>query len=281
MPQFGGLTYATVARNTNNQLVAYIADANQVSAISLGTSSGSVMWTSSSSAIGTSSIPTIVGNSIVLAGPDQYYAFDQLTGAANHFFSGSTNGGGGVTVAFDSQRMQFYIHDSSRDVLEAYSYTSNSTINSLWQVANASSGGSVSIGPDGGIYYATTGGLFERDPVDGHLLNSITGLKLSNYTTPALSANSIFVYGDATIDGTTEIFNLNTFAHVASIQRGRTDKNTPFQGPGAVFDNGYVLSYESNLIGSFEVYWAVPEPSTLVLSVGIFALLATRRRRRG
>ena len=281
MPPLGGIPLTpTIARNANNDLVAYVAGGEKVAAVNLGANAGSVMWTGSGS-IGGSSMATIVGNSIILAGPDQYYAFDQLTGASNHFFGGTISGGGGVTVAFDSARMEFYVHDDSRNVLEAYSYTNNGAISSIWQVANGSSGGSVSIGADGGVYYATVSGLFERDPTDGHVLRSLSGLALSNETTPALSANSIFLYGDATSGGTTEIFDINTFAHVSSISRGRGDLGTDYQGPGAIFDNGYVLYYHTDTTTSgFDVYLAVPEPSAVLLLLTSSIVTVTRRHRK-
>src|SRR6266481_3125973 len=87
---------------------AFVTDGIQVSAVSLGSVSGLVLWTQSGE-FGGQSIPTVVGNSIVLVGPGQYYAFDQATGAANHFWSGNIYGCCGSTVAYDAARRQFYV----------------------------------------------------------------------------------------------------------------------------------------------------------------------------
>lgn len=94
----------TVYRNPGTgDLVAYAASGSRIAAIKLGPSSGTTLW-SGTGDFGGQSIPTIVGDSVVLAGPGQYYAFDQTTGARNHFHSGDIHGGGGTTVAFDRSR---------------------------------------------------------------------------------------------------------------------------------------------------------------------------------
>jgi hypothetical protein len=229
-------------------------------------------------------MPTVAGKSVIVAGTDQYYAFDELTGASNHFFGGTISGGGGTTPAFDSARMQFYVRDPIANVLTAFSYTSNSVITQKWQVPESvfSGGGSVSIGTDGGVYIASSmdGSILKRDPEDGHILRSVTGLTLSNDVSPSLSSNALFLYGDAIGGPTTEIFDLNTFAHIKSLPGGRGDKNTPFQSPGAIFDNGYVLYFNPNTsTGGFEVYLATPEPAAIALATIALATLLLRCRK--
>jgi len=114
-------------------VTAFVTDGIQVSAVSLGSVSGLVLWTQTGE-FGGQSIATVVGNSIVLVGPGQYYAFDQVTGAANHFWSGGVSGGGGSTVAYDATRQQFYVlEDYDPDTtLSAYHYTDNFHIELLW-----------------------------------------------------------------------------------------------------------------------------------------------------
>ena len=278
----GSLLLPTVARNSNNDLVAYVASGSNVSAISIGANAGTLMWTGSGS-IGGFSIPTVVGNSVILAGPTQYYAFDQLTGAANHFYIGPGSGGGGVTVPFDAVRSQFYVRDEIGGFLTAYSYTSNSVINQKWQIpiSHFSGVGSVSIGADGSVYMVSQpGSISKLDPDDGHVLQSLSGLSLSTNITPALSATSVFLYGDASSSGTTEIFDINTLAHLASLPRGRGDASGLYSSPGAIFDNGYVLFYITNTSTyGFDVYLAIPEPSTILLATAAFAGLTMRRRK--
>jgi hypothetical protein len=251
--------------------------------VALGASSGNVLWTSSAGGLGGFSIPTVVGDSIILNGPADNYAFDQLTGASNHFFGTGGSGGGGVTVAYDSARKQIYVRDRGNGLLTAFSYISQNSINQVWQVPANINGGSVAIGADGGIYFTDSTSLptslhsiFERDPTDGHVLKTFSTVgEWSFGVTPLLTANSLFITTSAN-GGQTEVYDLDTSAYVRTLLRGTGGGNGAYHDPGAIFDNGYVLYYSNG----FDVYWAVPEPSTLVLAVSIFAPLAAYRRRR-
>ena len=162
---------------SSGNVTAFVADGSQVSAILLGQMSGSVLWMQTGY-FGGDSIPTVVGNSIVLAGPGQYYAFDQATGAANHFWNGGIFGGGGTTVACDAARQQFYVledYDTGATPLSAYHYTDNAHITILWQRTGAGVGygGSVAIGPTGNVYSAGFSVIWELDPATGTTLRSI------------------------------------------------------------------------------------------------------------
>jgi hypothetical protein len=163
----------------SGNVTAFVADGSQVSAVSLGPVSGSVLWTQTGE-FGGQSIPTVVGSSIVLVGPAQYYAFDQATGAANHFWSGGISGGGGTTVAYDVARQQFYVLEDYNDptpTISAYQYTDNAHITLLWQRigAGVGGGGSVAIGPNGNVYSAGNSVIWELDPATGTTLRSIPG----------------------------------------------------------------------------------------------------------
>jgi len=265
----------TISRNANNQLVAYVANADRISAFDIGENSGSVIWSRLGS-FGGSSMPTLVGNSVVLAAPGNYYAFDQLTGAMNQFFDETFSGGGGTTVAFDSTRNQFYVKEPTRDWLTAFSYTNNSSITQVWRYSTTNTtGGSVAIGLDGRIY---AGGahsqLVELDPASGNLLRSLDGIELAMGIAPALSANSIFLDGD----GSTDIYDLDTFSHVLSLPGSRGDANSPYNSPGAVFDLGFAIHYGTGSSErGFDVY-LVPEPPAVILLTAAFLFLNVRRR---
>src|ERR1700726_1449948 len=121
---------------------AFIADASHISAVLLSPTSGSVLWTQTGS-FGGFSLPTVAGNSVILAGPGQYYAFDQSTGAANHFHAGGISGGGGTTTAYDATRHQLYVSTQYDDIgatLSAYRYVDNDHIRLLWQRTGAGVG---------------------------------------------------------------------------------------------------------------------------------------------
>jgi hypothetical protein len=282
----------TVSRNpVTGNLVAYVAGGSSLTAISLGATSGSVLWTQSGS-FGGQSIPTIVGNSVVLAGPGQYYAFDQTTGAPNHFHAGNLSGGGGTTVVYDEARREFYVREtyntSVGTALTAYSYVDQNNIVQLWQRTGPGigSGASVAIGPDGKIYSVDNTTLVELDPATGAVLRSLGGQSFANAITPILSDGYLWVYSESQ----TLVYDLNTLTLVRSLPGSRGSLNSAYDGPGALSDGYFLLDYGAiyNRPG-FDVYaapqpvGAVPEPSALtLLGLGILGLLGgARLRRRG
>jgi len=236
----------------SGNVTAFVADGSQVSAVSLGRFRGSVLWTQSGE-FGGASIPTVVGSSIVLAGPGQYYAFDQATGAENQFWSGGIEGGGGTTVAYDAARQQFYVLEFYNDptaTLSAYHYTDNADITLLWQrTGDGVGGGSVAIGPTGNVY--STGGsvIWELDPATGTTLRSIQG-SFANGVTPALTNNVLWIIGQ------TQVFAYD----LVTLQLLRAF-NGSNNSPGAFADGYFVLDY-GNIYGrpSFDVYSA-PTPA--------------------
>ena len=241
----------------SGNVTAFVADGNEVSAVSLGPTSGSVLWTQTGN-FGGSSIPTIVGSSIVLAGPGQYYAFDQTTGAANHFWSGNIVGGGGTTVAYDAARQQFYVRADYDDVttaLSAYEYTDNDHITLLWQRTDPSVGsvGSVAIGPTGNVYSAGYGFIWELDPATGTMLRSISG-SFANSVTPALTNNVLWIYSEIQVFA----YDLGTLQLLRAFNGSRGSSNGPYDSPGAFADGYFVLDYGGKQ--SFDVY-SVPSPT--------------------
>jgi PQQ-like domain len=240
---------------------AFVTDGIQVSAVSLGSVSGLVVWTQSGE-FGGQSIPTVVGNSIVLVGPGQYYAFDQVTGTANHFWLGGVSGGGGSTVAYDATRQQFYVlEDYDPDTtLSAYHYTDNFHIELLWQRTGAGVGygGSVAIGPTGNVYSAGNSVIWELDPATGTTLRSIPG-SFANGVTPALTNNVLWIIGQSQVFA----YDLVTLQLLRAFNGSRGDLNTPYDSPGAFADGYFVLDY-GNIYGSpgFDVYSGpIPTPT--------------------
>ena len=238
--------------NTGN-VTAFVTDGEQVSAVSLGQVIGSVLWTQSGE-FGGDSIPTVVGTSIVLAGPGQYYAFDQATGAANHFWSGGISGGGGTTVAYDAARQQFYVlaeYNDPTPTVSAYHYTDNAHITLLWQRTGAGVyGGSVAIGPTGNVYSAGQSVIWELDPSTGATLRSIPG-SFANIVTPALTNNVLWIIGQSQ----TFAYDLVTLQLLRAFNGSRGNLNSAYDSPGAFADGYFVLDY-GNIFGSesFDVY---------------------------
>jgi hypothetical protein len=251
---FGSLMPTVVQNPITLNVTAFVAGGSQVSAVSLGQVSGSVLWTQVGS-FGGDSIPTVVGSSIVLAGPGQYYALDQATGAENHFWSGGINGGGGSTVAYDAARHQFYVLEAYNDptaTLSAYHYTDNAHITLLWQRTGAGvgNGGSAAIGPTGNVYCAGNGVIWELDPATGTTLRSIPG-SFANGVTPALTNNVLWIIGESQVFA----YDLLTLQLLRAFNGSRGSLNTPYDSPGAFADGYFVLDY-GDIYGShsFDVY---------------------------
>jgi hypothetical protein len=241
-------------------VTVYDANGSNVAAISLGPTSGSVLWTQSGS-FGGSSMPTVVQNSIVLAGPGQYYAFDRSTGTPNHFQAGNVSGGGGSTVAYDAVRSQFYVledYNGSGPTLSAYHYNSNSSITLVWQRTGAGigNGGSVAIGPNGEVYSADNSEIVELNPTTGAIVRFVTG-SFASGVTPAITNGVLWAFSD----GQTLAYDLLTLHLLRGFNGSRGSLNTAYDAPYAFSDGHFLLDY-GNIVGrpGFDVY-AVPEPA--------------------
>jgi hypothetical protein len=283
VPVFDQLTAVmpTVVQDpVTHSVTAYIANGSQVGAVSLGANSGSVLWTQSGS-FGGSSLPTVVGSSIVLAGPGQYYAFDRTTGTPNHFQSGNISGGGGTTVAYDSARSQFYVledFNGTTPTLSAYHYTSNNLISLVWQRTGAGvgNGGSVAIGPNGDIFSADNSQVIEVDPATGAIVRFVNG-SFANGMTPALTNGVLWAFGESQVYA----YDLLTLHLLRAFNGSRGSLNSAYDSPGAFTDNHFLLDY-GTIFGShgFDVY-AVPEPGAWVLLVSGAVFLLVRRKSTG
>jgi outer membrane protein assembly factor BamB len=253
----------------SGKVTAFVADSGQVSAVSLGSVSGSVLWTQFG-LFGGQSIPTVVGSSIVLVGPNQYYAFDQATGEENHFWDGGGFGGGGTTAAYDAKRQQLYVLEFYNDptpTLSAYHYTDNAHITLLWQRTGngVGGGGSAAIGPTGNVYSAGDGVIWELDPATGAMLRFISG-SFASGVTPALTNNVLWIMGEKQVFA----YDLVTLQLLRDFNGSRGSLNTPYDSPGAFADGYFVLDYGVNYGShSFDVYRApnltptpTPTPTT-------------------
>lgn len=246
------LTPPTLARDpVSGLMTAYCATSSVVTAVQLGSNSATVLW-SQSGGFGGFSTTTIAGNSIVVAGPGQYYAFDRTTGEVNHFHDGDIEGGGGTTVTYDSTLSQLYVleaYDSTTfGALTAYRYTDNKDISRIWQLTNPidlDEAGSVAIGADGKIYYCTPSQMAEVDPSTGAVLRSVN-TNFATAVTPALTQGVVWVFNQTQ----TLSYDLTTFTVIQALNDSRGDLNTPYCSPGAFKDEFFVL----NGSGQLEVY---------------------------
>ena len=253
-----GLMPTIVQDPITGAVTAYIANADGVAAVALGPTSGSTLWTQSGE-FGGNSMPTVVGNSVVLAGPGQYYAIDRSTGAENHFHSGGIEGGGGTTVAYDATRSQFYVKEFYNDptaTLSAYHYANNSNITLLWQRTGLGihEGGSVAIGANGNVYSAGETQIWELDPATGATLRVISGSFAAGMT-PALSNAVLWVFSDSQ----NLAYDLGTIQLLQSFGGSRGSSSSAYDSPGALGDGYFLLDY-GTIFGrpGFNVY-AVPK----------------------
>jgi len=267
----------------NGTTTAYVTDGGKVKAISLGASSGSVLWTASGS-YGGASLPTLVGgNTIVLAGPGQYYAIDRATGAQNHFQNGNISGGGGDTVVYDAAHSAFYVlddYDGVGSTLTAYHFGgAYNAITRLWQKSGTGigDGGQVALDSAGHLYSVDNSNLIEIDPATGNILRTKTGQSFANAVAPLIAGNVLWAYDESN----TYAYDLTTLNRVATLPGTRGSLNSTFDSPGAVDDAHYLIDY-GNIYNSpgFDVYVAAPEPAALGLLV-IPAALTLAGRRRG
>src|SRR6476661_41666 len=237
----------------SGNVTAFVVDGSQLSAVSLGAVSGSVLWTQTGE-FGGDSIPTVVGTSVGVAGPGQYYSFDQATGAANHFWSGGIEGGGGTTVAYDAARQQVYVLEAydPDTTLSAYHYTDNFHITLLWQRTGAGvgNGGSVAIGPTGNVYSAGNTMIWELDPATGGTLRFIPG-SFANGVTPALTNNVLWIIGTSQVFA----YDLVTLQLLRAFNGSRGSVVSAYDSPGAFADGYFVLDYGTIFERhSFDVY---------------------------
>jgi hypothetical protein len=287
---FTGFANITVAQpaGASNPIAFVQESAGRLRAMSLGPTSAAVLWTALGD-YGGSGDPTIVGNSVVVAGPGQYYAYDLLTGAANHFHTSNLSGGGGTTVVHDAARGQFYVcteyaytgtQNTEGDTLTAYSYTNNSTITELWRKhgPELAAARSVALGPTGKIYTQGGGLLTERDPVTGDVLRSVSG-DFSIDQTPIVQDGYVWAVTDFAGERRTNAYDLDTFELVRSLEGAPASSVNVFNMVGALDDTHFVRLGSAGPGGPGMSVYVIPEPTGLAMAGLALAALAARRRR--
>lgn len=263
----------------SGKTTAYVGTSSGAIAVDLGSSSGSALFATPAASVGGQSIPTLLGESLLMAGPGQYYAFNRFTGATNHFHAGDLNGGGGTTIAADPASNRFYVmerYDTTvGNQLTAYSYSSNSDITQLWTTGGngVSGGASVAIGPNGAVYSIGRGTLTERDPVTGNILRSVAGT-FANGVTPLIEGHYLWAYSA----NDTLAYDLNTMTLIRTLPGSRGNLNSAYDVGGAVDDSHFIVDYGNTTDRhGFDVY-VIPEPTMPVSAACVLALLRRKPR---
>ena len=281
VPSTVGAQFPLMVPQVNGTTTAYLANGNNVQAVSLGATSGTVLWTASGS-YGGQSIPTLVGgNTLIVAGPGQYYAINTANGAENHFQAGNISGGGGDTVVYDASRSQFYVTDdfnSTTTAITAYHYGgAYNAITQVWQVTGTGvgNGGAVALDGSGNVYSVDNGNLIEVNPSTGAVLRTRTGQSFANGIAPLIAGNTLWAYSNSS----TIAYDLTTLNVIATLPGSRGSLNTAFDSPGAVDSNHYLIDY-GDIFNSpgFKVY-SVPEPSGLLVAAITMFGLGSRLRK--
>jgi hypothetical protein len=234
----------TLNREPSGQLVAYVCSGSRLAAVALNDASGSVSWERTGN-YGGQCIPAIVGESVIVASPDHFYAYRRTNGSVNAFQNGGGSGGGGNSVVYDEARGKLYVTESINgtfDALTAYNYVDNATITFAWQRTGTANGirnaGSVAIAPDGRIYTNSASVIAILDPADGHTLLS-RNLSLANGSAPMLSDGYVWVFDS----NQTLILDMETLSTVHMIPGSRGSLNTAYKGIGGLGDGNFLLDY--------------------------------------
>jgi outer membrane protein assembly factor BamB len=267
-------------------VTAYQYHSGILQAINLGGTSGSILWTRSGMSAGSASVPTVAGDSIILAGPGQYYAVNRTTGAVNHFHSSSLSGGGGGTAAYDASRRQFYVlteyDDIPQDVITAYSYSDNEHISILWQYegSDVTTANGLALDAAGNIYTARNS-LIKIDP-NGNLLSTYatpTGKTLSRGIAPVVSDHYVWISAMQSFDASTLVYDLDTGDLATTLDSGRASFNSAYRAIGEVGSDFFITDVpRSGGAQGFSVYRDVPEPIATLIFGPLWCFVLGRRR---
>lgn len=182
------------------RIVAYCNDSATLVSVALGRSSGQILWTQEGD-FGSSSAPTIAGESVIVFGAFAGTALDRTTGSPNTFYSTASSANVGGPAVFNAARSDFYVRlDYAAEGLTkvlAFHYDNNDAIQLLWthSTSYVQVGGAVALGADGSIYVVAGSELAMLDPADGSTIRSIP-FSFVNGCTPALSRGVLWAYSD-------------------------------------------------------------------------------------
>lgn len=193
----------TVLRDSaTGKVIAYCSDGHALVSVQLDQDAGQILW-SQTGDLGTSSVPTIVGDSVIVVGSQSASAFDQETGAKNEFFvDPASNLNSGAPVAFNEERSEFYVkldyQDAGLTRVRAFRYDGNDSIHLLWTSTTPLDqfGGMVAIGPDDHLYVVRSGEIAILRPDDGATLRSIP-FPFVNGCSPILTRRVLWVYSES------------------------------------------------------------------------------------
>jgi PQQ-like domain len=238
-------------------ITAYCSDGATIVSVALGRNSGRIVWTQSGD-LGSSSVPTIVGDSVIVFGAFAGSAFDRTTGAQHIFYTSPSSANHGAPVSYNADRSDFYVRldYASEGVtnLLAFHYDGNDSIQLLWTRSKPlhQLGGGVAIGDDDTIYVVGSDEIALVDPDDGSTRQSIV-FPFANGSTPALSRRVLWV------DSETQTLAFDA-ASLVFLQVFDTGNNfgLGFDSPGAFVPGTAALKASHANFRDLDVYRQVP-----------------------
>jgi len=277
IPQAVEVSTPTLYENPNTgEVLAFLSNAHfttlgigpNMTAVSLGVTSAVVKWSDPEPRdFDFWSIPTIVEDSLVVAGPCQYYAYEMETGVINHFHAGGCYGGGGTTVTYDEKRRQLYVLDAYvaeegvvYDALTAWTYHSSNDIRLLWEKRGGSYWPSDGIALDGDGYVWTTtyDQLLKIDPQNGQTVGVAAG-QYAGGMRPIVSGDYIWTYSP-TWRLLTVVYDRATLAEAGTFPGTQGDTNSPFSATGALAEGAFLRENGRFYMNwGFDVFLTVPE----------------------
>lgn len=275
-----------------NDLVAYLsspASTNfgtgpSLEAVVLGASSGSVLWADPFNRGVGGAIPTVVEDSLVIAG-DAVLAYERTTGDVHPVHHTGLSGAIAATVVYDAARRQIYVTSmegavESLHALTAYHYVDADSIQFLWQETGPGVG--LKTGPaiddQGYLWTALYDTLVKRDPATGDVVDTGTG-DFAIGMTPIVSDGLVWTFEGSEF-GDTVAYDQATLAEVRRLPGSRGDLNSDFGAPGAIAPGAFLLDYGRTYDErGFSVF--VPEPAVRRAAPAALLLVAALARMRG
>lgn len=242
----------------DGEVVAYLSGPHftnwgtfpNMTAVTLGETSASIKWVDPVYRdFDDNSFPTVCGDSIVVAGPCRYYAYDLETGAVNPFHVGSCSGGGGETAAYASNRRpgQIYIieafgGDVPGQALSTWSYRGQDDITLAWISEEGVNGNAAAIdGEIGALYVAAYDRLLKINASGGTTMGFVEG-SFANGMVPIISGNFVWTF-ETSMWGDTVVYDIDSLEEVARFPGARGDLNSAFGAPGAFGFNAFLLDH--------------------------------------
>jgi hypothetical protein len=277
IPQAVGVSSPTLYENPQTgEVVAFISNSHytdlgigpNMTAVTLGLTSGSIKWADPEPRdFDFWSIPTIVEDSLVVAGPCHYYAYDLETGAVNQLHAGGCYGGGGTTVTYDAQRRQVYILDSydvdngaQYDALTAWTYNSKDDIQLAWTKRESDYWPSdgLALDDEGYLWTTTYDRLLKIDPDTGETVASVDG-QFASGMRPVVSGDYVWTY-TPTWRLLTVVYDRRTLVEAATFPGTQGDTNSPFSAPGALAESAFLRENGRFYMNwGFDVFLPVPD----------------------